>query len=196
MNWQKIIITSITLCLILASIFVLPDPALAQGPPPRPTPGNPAGGGAADRTQPNRHSHKGTINGDITGAVIDLSTGLPGAGLIVQINDIPIRTDASGRFSLTDIADGNYWVSLNLPAEFTPAQPGQIVTIANRNKVDLTLGYYSIAPPVEAASTLEESPQELPGTGGELPWLNWGRGDMIGIALLLTGFILLFKNRF
>lgn len=196
MNWQKIAVTSIKLCLILVSILVLPSTTLAQGPPPRPTPGNPSGGPASGSAHDNHDRDTGTINGDITGTVIDLSTGLPGAGLTVQINDIPIRTDASGRFSLTDIADGDYWVSLNIPAEFTPAQPGQTVTIANRNKVDLTLGYYSITPPVEAAPTLEESPQELPGTGGELPWLNWGRGDTIGIVLFLTGFALLFKGCF
>lgn len=190
MNWQKIVTIIIGFCLF--SIFVLPQVVLAQDPPPRPTPGEPSGGGALADDRGDRHHDKGVINGDITGTVIDLSTGLPGAGLTVQINNIPIKTDTSGRFSLTDIADGTYQVNLSLPREFTPAQDNMIVYISNRGKVDLTLGYYSLTPPLPIPPIQTDLPSELPQTGGKSVL---ERGDVLGIITIVIGIMLLIISK-
>lgn len=194
MNKQNIFVTSILLGLILGSILILPSLTLAQGPPPRPTPGSPAGNGASNSASDDHNGDKGIINGDITGAITDLSTGLPGAGVIVQINNIPIKSDAAGLFSLTDIADGIYQVSLSLPAEYTPAQPVQAVIIANRNKVDLTLGYYSMPQPVEAAPKVDSLPRELPHAGGISFWAHLRRGDVIGIMFIFSALMFHFSK--
>lgn len=194
MNRQNIFVNSLLLGLILSSILILPSPTLAQGPPPRPTPGSPAGNGASNSDADDLGRDSGIINGDITGTITDLSTGLPGAGVIVQINNIPIKSDTSGRFSLTDIADGIYQVSLSLPAEYTPAQPVQAVIIANRNKVDLTLGFYSIPQPVEAAPKVDSLPRELPHAGGISFWSYLRRGDVIGVMLIFSALMFHFSK--
>ena len=172
-NWQKrILLIIIGFCLVLMYGVVGADLALAaRGElPPRPGGlssggndggGGPSGGGSDDND---------VILGDIWGQVTDKSTGLPGAGLIVMINDIPIRTDASGRFSLTGIADGTYMVDLNLPAEFQPAQPGQTIIVANREKVNVTLGYYSLSPTPTESAEPETFPQTFPETGAEVQY--------------------------
>lgn len=192
-NFQKIGL--ILLCFALIQILFNTGYALAQGGlPPRPGgvgSGGGSGGGSGDGDGDG--DGPSIILGDIYGQVIDQSTGQPGRGLIVMINDIPIKTDASGRFSLTGIADGAYLVDLNLPPEFTPAQPVKTVLIANRERVDIELGYYSLTPPApvdsstsfvaESASSaitaqpqtgatdsesasLEDFPQTVPETGG------------------------------
>ena len=152
-------------CLILVQSTIMFDDALARGKslPPRPG-GSTAGGSVGGGSQGNGghgDSEDGLVLGDIYGELIDQSTGLPGAGLTVMINDIPIKTDASGRFSLTGIDDGIYIVNLSLPPEFTPAQSSQTVIIANRERVDISLGYYSQTPPSKDSS-VADSFQQIP----------------------------------
>lgn len=181
---RSVRLISIYICLIIISISLVPLQALADSPAPRPAPGGSSGGDSRD----SKHGggSDSPIPGDIFGGVIDQSTGLPGAGLTVIINDIPIRTDTSGHYSLTGIADGSYIVDLSLPAEFTPAQSAQTVIVANRSKVEVNLEYYSLSPPALTSTTqtgeaaqlnpsgttnLDESdtsvaPQVLPTTGG------------------------------
>jgi hypothetical protein len=191
-NCQKIALGFTIICCMLIQTLVITDVALGQGPPPRPAPGSSTtGGGQGSEKHGNQsQEEKEVILGDIIGTVRDLSTGLPGAGLTVLINDIPIKTDTSGHFSLTGIAAGTYVVDLNLPADFTAAQPSQTVVVANSNKIDLALGYYSLEPPqVVELPQLEEPPPALPQSGGVSPWLYLGRGDVIGIIIVLTGMI-------
>jgi hypothetical protein len=110
-----------------------------------------------------------------------------------MINDIPIKTDASGRFSLTGIADGTYMVDLNLPAEFQPAQPSQTVIVANREKVNVTLGYYSLpVTPAEPAAEPETFPQTFPETGAGVQYPTALRGFtifMLGIFVWTFGMV-------
>lgn len=182
----RLIFSFVCVCLLLMQNLRAVDYVLAQEPPPRPTPGAGSGNqnnGGGNSGKGNSAREKG-YPGDITGTVKDLSTGLPGAGLIVMINDIAIRTDTSGRFSLTGIADGIYTVKLALPAHLTPAETSQSVTIANRSKVDILLGYYSS---IEPPPMVETSPQEMPETGGASIWVYLNRGDIIGIIIFLLG---------
>jgi hypothetical protein len=191
-NWQKrSLLIIVGFCLVLMYGVVGANLALAQGGlPPRPgglssdSNGGPSGGGGNDND---------VILGDIWGQVTDKSTGLPGAGLTVMINDIPIKTDASGRFSLTGIADGTYMVDLNLPAEFQPAQPSQTVIVANREKVNVTLGYYSLpVTPAEPAAEPETFPQTFPETGAGVQYPTALRGFtifMLGIFVWTFGMV-------
>lgn len=150
--------------------IILSEGVLAQSPPPRPVPDQ----GQSSDNNSSGDSDDGVILGDIYGQVIDKSTGLPGAGLTVVINDIPIRTDSSGKFSLTGIADGTYFVDLNLPADFVPAQTTQQVDIINRSRADIVLEYYStyaVEDQVEAtveAAFENKAPEALPESGGDL----------------------------
>lgn len=174
-NLQKSISIFICAAFVLMLGAVVADNVLAQGGlPPRPSTSGSSGGGGGGSDSGGDSDDSGIILGDITGHVIDRSTGEPGRGLTVMINDIPIKTDASGHFSLTGIADGTYAVDLSLPAEFTPAQERQIVNLVNREKIDLTLEYYSAGSPQEtpvggaapAAEPNPETPQTMPKTGG------------------------------
>ena len=113
---RSVRLISIYVCLIVISISLVPLQALADSPAPRPAPGGNGGGGSSHGK--NSSGSDSPVPGDIFGRVIDQSTGLPGAGLTVMINDIPIRTDTSGHYSLTGIADGTYTVDLSLPTEF------------------------------------------------------------------------------
>lgn len=183
-NVSHIILGFFCIGLLLMQNLLVSADALAQGPPPRPIPGAGSGSSGGSRNSDNdNHSKDKETPGDITGTVKDLSTGLPGAGLTVLINDIPIRTDTSGRFSLTGIADGVYSVKLALPAELILAEASQTVTIANRSKVDIFLGFYSIKPQPE----VESRPQEMPETGGMSSWSFLKRGDVIGTITILLG---------
>lgn len=181
-NVSHIILGFFCICLFLMQNLLVSADALAQGPPPRPVPGAGSGSGSSENSD-NKNSKDLETPGDITGTVKDLSTGLPGAGLTVMINDIPIRTDTSGRFSLTGIVDGVYSVKLALPAELIPAEASQTVTIANRNKVDIFLGFYSIKPQLE----VESYPQEMPETGKMSAWSYSKRGDVMGVFTILLG---------
>lgn len=133
-------VTTITI-LVSLSLLLLPSLSLAQEPPPRPAPAN----NAKDSHRDNGDDDA-PILGDILGQVIDELTGAPGAGVIVMINDIPIRTDTAGSFSLTGIHDGVYQVDLSLPAEWVSAQGSQEIIINNRNKAYVELKYYSKMP--------------------------------------------------
>ena len=186
-NLRKIGLIFVGACLVLIQSMVVADYTFAQGGlPPRPSSAGGSGGSDGSGGGNGKgDDHDSIILGDITGYVIDQSTGLPGAGLTVMVNDIPIKTDASGHFSLTGIADGPYLVDLSLPSELSPAQSRQTVFVVNRNKVEINLGYYSSTPPVNVgtaepvpevmaqaesaqleAGNLVTSPQAMPETGG------------------------------
>ena len=156
-NLPKIsLVFFICTCLILVQSAIMFDDALAQGKllPPRPGgPGSSAGGNQGD-------SDDEDILGAIYGELQDLSTGKPGAGLIIMIYDIPIKTDASGKFSLTGLYDGSYVIDLDLPVEFIPAQPSQVVTITNKSTVYVELGYYSATPPSEDSGLVDSIPSD------------------------------------
>ncbi|NJN97863.1 MAG: carboxypeptidase-like regulatory domain-containing protein [Anaerolineales bacterium] len=190
-NVSHIILGFFCIGLLLMQNLLVSADALAQGPPPRPVPGVGSGSGNSGNSDNDGNSKYRETPGDITGTVKDLSTGLPGAGLTVMINGIPLRTDTSGRFSLTGIPDGVYSVKLALPAELISAEASQTVTIANRNKVDIFLGFYSIKPQPE----MKNPPQEMPETGQMSAWSYLKRGDVIGVFAILLGAILQILGR-
>ena len=149
--------------------------------PPTPTP-KPSGGGGG--SQP-------ATMGSIAGQVIDLSTGLPGVGVTVRINDVDIVTDKDGRYSLSGLNADEYLVSLVLTGDAVSAQEPVNVHIAG-NDVSLDLRYYSV-PPVGGVVTTTAiitttgalpAPAFLPETGGLLS--TWGI-VIVGLGILIFG---------
>lgn len=165
------------LSLFTLSGVLAADPASgpAAQPSPRPpltaTPGPDGGSGGSGASGP---------AGAIVGNVYDLSTGLPGVGLEVKINEMSVRTDAAGNYSLTGQPPGSYLVSLLLPEGFSPAQDPQTVTLAGEETIIVDLRYYSQPAPDAAPATLPES--------GGLIGLLWPAVLMvIGLGLAVLG---------
>ncbi len=102
-----------------------------------PVPGGGGGGGGG-----------GGAASQIIGTVTDLSTGKAGAGIVVRINDIEVRTDSFGDYSLTGLAAGEYVVQLALEGNALPAQYPATVYLDGVNALTLNLEYYS-APPAD-----------------------------------------------
>lgn len=93
----------------------------------------------------------------ILGAVKDLSSGKPGAGITVRLNDIEVKTDSRGRYSLSGLSAGKFIVSLVLKGEAVPAQDPVEVTVDGKTNVTVNLAYYSVPPQAQATP--------LPATG-------------------------------
>ncbi len=79
----------------------------------------------------------------IIGVVTDLSTGNLGAGIIVRLNDVEIRTDTFGKYSLASLKAGEFTVSLVLEGEAVSAQEPVVVTVDGSSDVSVDLAYYS-----------------------------------------------------
>jgi hypothetical protein len=153
---------------LIGSLFILPinRPAIINAalitPPPRDTPMQPT----QAKPDPGGRGDSNKKNGeDITfaalyGQVIDLSTGQPGQGLEVKINESTVRTDSEGRYSLTGLGPGNYTVVLQLPDGATAApQSSTTLYLAEKQTVTLDLNYYSQLPP---SPTPTHTPAPIP----------------------------------
>jgi hypothetical protein len=93
----------------------------------------------------------------ILGEVKDLSSGKPAAGVTVRLNDIEVKTDSRGRYSLSGLSAGKFVVSLVLNGEAVPAQDPVEVTVDGKTNVTVNLAYYSVPPQTQATP--------LPATG-------------------------------
>ena len=106
-----------------------------------------------------------TVYSDIYGMVTDLTTGQPNTSVLVlvRVNEVLLRTDTLGTFSLTGLKAGTFEVSLELPAGYTAAQPVQTITLGDGARASVDLQYYS--GPVPAATP--ELPASSPSPAGE-----------------------------
>lgn len=189
LNKRKLIKTIIALFVLFALLFgsalSTSVGTLAQdGKPPRDEPSGEDGGGGDGGGGDGGST--GATGADIYGTITDLTTGQPGSGLYVRVNDIQVRADARGTWSLTGMSPGTYNISLELPqSEWTPAQGARTVTVSGNERVEVDLGFYEGPAPVSepaaameppAAPTVEapaepgpEAPAELPDAGGIMP---------------------------
>ncbi len=122
--------------------------------------------------------------GEIRGVVTNLTTGQPAGGIEVSVNGAIVRTDASGKWSITGLAPGSYTVALQAPSGFTSAQGPQTVGVSAGGVAIVDLQFFSGAAPAPAptavptaepaavtapAAPSPESPPELPDAGGVFP---------------------------
>ena len=80
---------------------------------------------------------------EITGQVIDASTGAPGAGIIVRLNDIEVRTDSEGKYSLSGLNAGEFTITLVLEGGAIEAQEPVVITVDGQTNTSVDLNYYS-----------------------------------------------------
>ena len=127
-----------------------------------PTPGP---GGDEQPTGDDKGDSVPKISGQIIGAVEDLSTGNPGAGVTVRINDVGVKTDTQGKYSLSGLEAGEYIVTMALQDSAEPAQDPVAVTLDGKSSVTVNLAFYSVPPetgavvtPVSPASVNADSP--------------------------------------
>ena len=104
-----------------------------------PTPDPSAGSG---KSESQNTSH-------ILGKVTDLSTGQPGRDVTVQLNDVTVKTDSFGNYSLSGLSAGQFTVVLLLEGDATPAQELITVAVDGTTDVRVDLAYYSIPPQAE-----------------------------------------------
>ena len=90
-------------------------------------------------------------NSQVTGLVVDLSSNQPVAGMIVRLNDIETVTDVAGKYAFTNLAKGEFVVSVILEENAVPAQDTATVSLDGENVVILDLSYYSIPPETESS---------------------------------------------
>lgn len=95
---------------------------------------------------------------EIIGQVIDASTGSPGAGVTVRLNDIEVRTDTQGKYSLSGLSAGEFVLTLVLEGGAVMVGEPVVVSVDGRTNVTADLQYYSnpadaqtAPPPAEAA---------------------------------------------
>ncbi len=146
---------------IIVSLFILPfnqpsttDAALVT-PPPRST------SGSADEDDDS--GDNGDTLAAIYGQVIDLSTGQPGQGLEVKINQSIVRTDNQGQYSLTGLKAGTYTVEPQLSGQAAAAQEPVVIHLAEQETVTLDLNYYSQPRPTPTpTNTPMPTPTPLP----------------------------------
>ncbi len=148
---SKIIRTTLILigAVIIVSFFILPfnkpattDAALIIPAPTRPTV-NPISDGDGGESDDGDSDSNNAILAAIYGQVMDLSTGQPGRGLEVKINESIVRTDSEGRYSLTGLRAGAYIAQLQLEGQATAAQDPTRVHLTAQETVTLDLSYYS-----------------------------------------------------
>lgn len=140
-----IIVFGIVICLVaLGNLgggqFAWADNGILQdGTVPTMTPtSSPDSGNDSDDNKPNS-----TSQSHIIGTVIDLSTGLAGAGVTVKINGAEVTTDSFGDYSISELAAGEYTVSLFLEGSAISAQSPVIVYVDGINDVIVNLEFYS-----------------------------------------------------
>jgi hypothetical protein len=129
---------------------LLAPPPPPPPPPPSPSPPPPAGGGGGGGG--GRHGPPGP-SGEITGYVTDLTTGQPGRGIKVCLNNAVVTTDSDGRYSLTGAMYGDYTVQLDLGGQGTPAQDPIVVASDGKSVIGLDLDYYSGPAPLKWTPT-------------------------------------------
>jgi hypothetical protein len=141
----------------------------------------------------------------IIGVVTDLSTGRPGAGIRVRLNDIEVRTDSAGKYSLSGLQAGQFVISLVLTGNAVPGQEAITVTVDGQQDVVVDLTYYSKPSQAVAVSAQTEtqpdttaqveqpapaeianSPAFLPTTGTAR--FGWGLSFGLGLGLLWLGY--------
>ncbi len=102
---------------------------------------------------------------EIYGTITDLSTNEANNDIFVfvRVNEILLRTDSNGAYSLKGVQPGAYEISLQLPDGYSSAESSQIVVIKDNEHVQLDLQYYSEPPPTEndIPSATDESQTEL-----------------------------------
>ena len=79
----------------------------------------------------------------ILGVVTDLSSGQPGAGITVVLNDVEVTTDSAGKYSLSGLSAGEFVVYLKLEGEATPAQDPVIVRVDGKKDSIVNLAFYN-----------------------------------------------------
>ncbi len=173
------------LLLLAVPVVVAAPPRDEPRPPAKPGP-RPPSNALPDEEAAGAESDEDDLNGvqgAIYGTVTNLSTGGPGAGLVVRINAVAVTTDWDGCFSLTGQPAGAYVLELELPAEWQPGEKPPTVYLDGRNTVTVDLAYYSQPP---AAPDLAP-PTGLPESGAARD----GRLFLVaGIGLLLTAGLL------
>lgn len=124
--------------------------------------------------------------GRITGTVIDLISGAPAAGIVVQVGDALLTTDANGNYDRGGLAAGSYQVALVLASgQGVPAQGALAVALEAGATVVQHLSFRS-PQPAAPAPTPAQAPAMLPNTGGpaEPGWLAFALGlAVIGLGL-------------
>ncbi len=160
-----------------------------QVPPAQPSPRPPAFGGGQEQNEGSDDDGEPEIHSDLWGAVTDLSTGQAGAGLVVEINGAVVRTDGSGRFSLTGLPAGEYTLRLVLPGGLQPARSQWTVWLDGESDVTVELGYYSVPPPTPTPTPT----MVLPQTGADERFELW---LIAGVVLIEIGiFIALYARK-
>lgn len=86
----------------------------------------------------------------ILGEVKNLTNGKPAAGITVRLNDVEVKTDSLGHYSLSGLSAGKFVVSLVLKGEAVPAQDPVEVTVDGKTNVTVNLAYYSVPPQTQA----------------------------------------------
>lgn len=98
----------------------------------------------------------------IIGQVTDLSTGQPGAGIIVRINDIDVRTDTAGKYSLSGLRAGAFEVRLALENGAVASQDPIVVNVDGRTDTTVDLTYFSDPSQAQANPTSTPQPEAEP----------------------------------
>lgn len=110
---------------------------------------------------PNDQQRDWSEYSEIYGTVTDLSTNQVNSDMFVfvRVNEILLRTQPNGIYSLKGVDPGTYDLSLQLPDGYSPAEPSQTVVIKENEHVQADLQYYSDAPPTEhnMPSAVDES---------------------------------------
>jgi len=114
-------------------------------------------------------SSSSSNTGTIVGQVTDLSTGQPGAGVTVRLNDIEVQTDAQGKYSLSGLGAGVFVVSLVLEGDAVSAQDPIIVTVDGATETTVDLDYYSDPSQAAATATPTTEPAAATATPTVLP---------------------------
>ncbi len=145
-------ITIVTVSLLLGTMFLSIAQASPSAQEPRPPVNDGNGGGGGDVS--NSGGDGGSHGNEIFGVVTDITTGQPGGGLTVCINNNLFHTDAAGTYSFTGVAvqPGEYVISLELPSEFTPAHPLKKINLTG-GRVRVDLQYYSGPQPTSTTPT-------------------------------------------
>lgn len=130
-----------------------PEPTITLEPP-------------ADETRSEREDGP---RSSIEGIVTDLSTGQPGRGVAVQLNEIEVLTDSHGHYSLTGLPAGEMLVRLIIVDPNVVVTEPILVTLDGQNQFTLDLQFYSQLPPTPSPFPMvtPAPPTFLPVTGGD-----------------------------